>query len=55
MDRDPGRKLEFCGRYKPCKDIGKDNVNDFALQKEAFGNGKAAELIIEHLLKNYNR
>ncbi len=37
------------------KILEKINVNDFALQKEAFGNGKAAELIIEHLLKNYNR
>ncbi|HEX2934111.1 MAG TPA: UDP-N-acetylglucosamine 2-epimerase (non-hydrolyzing) [Bacteroidales bacterium] len=36
------------------KILEKINVNDFAPQKEAFGNGKAAELIVEHLLKNYN-
>jgi UDP-GlcNAc3NAcA epimerase len=33
----------------------KINVNDFAPQHNSFGNGKAAELIVDYLLKKFNK
>jgi UDP-GlcNAc3NAcA epimerase len=33
----------------------KININDFAPQHNSFGNGKAAELIVDYLLKKFNK